>query len=515
MPLMRSFRSVGVGPAVWVASCVFVGAVPAAGPARAANAQSAAPTHTALDAELTQLFTALPGRFAGEAPDPGKPGSRSPLFHKIARVNAPQFGSNAVFYHQISRDSLDSTAPFLRKFYVFDRNPARRANSMRAFVLTDAVAGANFERDAAAVAALDPAKLMSFPRGCDVSWTLDAGRKTFVGRVHQESCAFDSAAFRQRVSPEMTYELNDAGFAQQEQFFDAAGKPLFPPTGLVAAARQTPPPPPAGTMAAVLAASGPDEWRQLDPERTLYMQLAAGRVVIELAPQFAPLHVENIKALVRERFFDGLAINRVQDNFVTQWGDADGNRALVHAAATVPPEFTRAWTRDLPFTALPDRDGFAPAVGFSGGFAVAGDPATRQIWMAHCYGALGVGRGNEVDSGNGTELYAVIGHAPRQLDRNIAVVGRVVGGMELLSGLRRGPAPMGFYEQAGERTPILSVRLATDLPPGERSRIELLRTDSPSFKALIEARRNRRDDWYKVPAGYIDLCNVPLPSRSY
>jgi peptidylprolyl isomerase len=74
---------------------------------------------------------------------------------------------------------------------------------------------------------------------------------------------------------------------------------------------------------------------------------------------------------------------------------------------------------------------------------------------------------------------------------------------------------MGFYEHASERTPIVSVRLAAELPESERSHIELLRTDSASFRAVIEARRNRRDDWYKVPAGYIDLCNVPLPSRSY
>ena len=72
---------------------------------------------------------------------------------------------------------------------------------------------------------------------------------------------------------------------------------------------------------------------------------------------------------------------------------------------------------------------------------------------------------------------------------------------------------MGFYKTAAERTPIRQVRLAADLPASERSELEALRTDSPTFAALVEARRNRQDDWYKVPAGRIDLCSVGLPVR--
>jgi peptidylprolyl isomerase len=73
---------------------------------------------------------------------------------------------------------------------------------------------------------------------------------------------------------------------------------------------------------------------------------------------------------------------------------------------------------------------------------------------------------------------------------------------------------MGFYATPGERVPITSVRLATELPPAARTRLEVLRTDTPTFAALVEARRNRRDEWYQVSAGYIELCNVPLPVRA-
>ena len=266
------------------------------------------------------------------------------------------------------------------------------------------------------------------------------------------------------------------------------------------------------TMTEVLGASVAADWRPLDPESTLYLQLATGRVVIELAPAFAPLHAANLRALAREHYFDGLAVLRSQDNYVVQWGDPDGKRPLGKAAATLAPEFTVP-VRGLPFTRLPDADGYAPEVGFSNGFPVGRDPRSGEGWLTHCYGMVGVGRGNELDSGTGTELYVVIGNAPRHLDRNIAVIGRVVKGIELLSTLPRGTGPLGFYEKPEQYVPIISVRLAADVPAAERERLEVIRTDTATFERLVESRRNRRDDWYKVPAGYVELCNVPLVVR--
>lgn len=267
------------------------------------------------------------------------------------------------------------------------------------------------------------------------------------------------------------------------------------------------------TMNDVLAASTPSDWRPLDPGNTLYVELASGRVVIELAPAFAPEHAANIRTLARQGYFDGLPIIRSQDNYVVQWGDPDGKRDLGKARAALPPEFTVPWPASLPFTRLPDVDGYAPEVGFAEGFPVGRDPKTKQAWLAHCYSMVGVGRGNEVESGSGAELYVVIGHAPRHLDRNIAVVGRVVQGMELLSTLPRGTGPLGFYEKPEQYVMIRSVRLAADVPPAERTRLEVIRTDTPTFSALVESRRNRRDDWYKVPAGHVELCNVPIVVR--
>ena len=274
--------------------------------------------------------------------------------------------------------------------------------------------------------------------------------------------------------------------------------------------------PPKPSVGEIVKGAQAADWRALDPENTLYMELPKGRVVIELAPAFAPNHVKNIKALVRAHYFDGLDVLRVQDNFVVQWGDPDEDneraRKVVGAQPTVKAEFTAPVAAATHFARLPDRDGYAPQAGHSDGFPVGRDPKTGETWLAHCYGMVGVGRDNDADSGGGTALYAVIGPA-RQLDRNLTVVGRVVSGMPLLSSLARGPGPMGFYDRPEMNVPIRAVKLAADVPAAQRSQIEVMRTERPIYQDVVDAQRNRGGPFMKVSAGYIDLCAAPIPVR--
>ena len=269
----------------------------------------------------------------------------------------------------------------------------------------------------------------------------------------------------------------------------------------------------------IIDAAPASAWRDLDPANTLYMELPAGRVIIELAPGFAPEHVANIKTMAKGGFWDGLTIYRSQDNFVVQFGDAEGEeagKAKPYPTGTrtrLPAEFTRS-TEGARFDKLPDIDGWAPQVGFIDGMPAARDPKAGKAWITHCYGVLGAGRNNAPDSSIGAELYVVIGQAPRALDHQLSVVGRVVRGMELLSTIPRGPEPMGFYQKPEQRAPIKAIRLASEVPAAERTPLQLLRTDSQAFIDATEARRNRVDDFYTVPAGHIDLCNVALPVRS-
>ena len=275
------------------------------------------------------------------------------------------------------------------------------------------------------------------------------------------------------------------------------------------------------SAAQILSDSKPWEWRRPDPDDLLVMNLPSGRVVIELDPEYAPLHVANIRTLVREHYFDGLAIVRVQDDFVAQWDDPEaddgGNprkvRSLGKAKVKLPPEFTRRITGTLPWVRLPDGDVYAPEVGFSQDFPVARDPAQHETWLVHCYGTVGVARDNAPDSGNGSALYVAIGQAPRRLDRNLTVVGRVIEGMDRLSSLRRGRGPLGFYAHPRNRTPILSIRLAADMPPAARPHLQILRTHSPTFQRLLEAARERHDAFYSTPPGKVGICAMSVPVR--
>lgn len=272
--------------------------------------------------------------------------------------------------------------------------------------------------------------------------------------------------------------------------------------------------PPKPSLADVLKASKPGDWRALDPDNTLYMDLPTGRGIIELAPSFAPATAANIRALVREKYFDDLFIIRSQDGFVVQWGDPDEeNPKPFKAAKTIKAEFTAPIKSAGSFTRLKDGDVYAPQVGHVEGFPAARDPASGQTWLVHCPAMIGVARDTGSDTGNGSQLYVVTGHAPRHLDRNITVVGRVVQGMPLLSVQPRGTGAAGFYEKPEQRMPLKLVRMAADVPEAERSRLEVMRTDSATYQAVVEAQRNRGGPWTKVAAGRIDLCNAPIPVR--
>jgi peptidylprolyl isomerase len=246
----------------------------------------------------------------------------------------------------------------------------------------------------------------------------------------------------------------------------------------------------------------------------MVIDLASGkRVVVQLAPAFAPVHVANIQKLARAGYWQGAAIYRVQDNYVAQWGNNDSEKPLPTGVVKTPPaEYHRA-LKGLKIVPLGSPDPYAPAVVFSGGWPVAYDPKAGTANLTHCYASVGVGRGLSPDTGMGGELYAAIGHAPRHLDRVIAVVGRVVSGIENLSSLPRGTEALGFYKERTSDVPISSVHLASELAPAARPRFEYLKESSASFGRWLHLRKNRKDDFYIRPAGGVDLCNAPVPVR--
>ncbi|MEY2926786.1 MAG: hypothetical protein RL367_1263 [Pseudomonadota bacterium] len=320
-----------------------------------------------------------------------------------------------------------------------------------------------------------------------------------------------------------------------------------------------------------IVAAAPDaDWTAISPDDLLAMDLAPDakgkprRVVIQLMPPpFSQGWIGNIRKLAAAHWWDGTSVNRVQDNYVVQWGDVTEKKALPPGLVRVPESQYIADIREEPIDdpivhghtvkpwatnvtgegklqgplagqfALWRKKGqksypliqyrsetYGWPTGFSGGWPVSGDLNARgfgktgEIWPTHCYAMVGVGRSLSPDTGSGAELYTVIGHAPRHLDRNIALVGRVIEGIEHLSSLPRGTEALGFYKTAEERVPILSTRLATDLPTDKPlPRYQYLSTESASFAKYADARANRRDPFFIKPAGGADICNIPVPVR--
>lgn len=262
----------------------------------------------------------------------------------------------------------------------------------------------------------------------------------------------------------------------------------------------------------ILDQSPASDWRPLDPENTIYMELPQGRVVIELAAAFAPNHAANIRTLARSGYFDGAFILRSQDNYVVQWGRDDGDTTPRGGAATTIAHEITVPSNSVPFSRFVDPDTYAPQVGYSDGFPVARRGA--ETWLVHCYGMVGSGRGEGLDSGSGDSLYAVNSTPARNLDRNITLVGRVVQGMDILSTYRRGTGALGFYETPEERTTIRSVRVAADVPAVERTNLETLRTDSATWARLVDSRRTRRDSFFSAnPSNRLGVCNIADPVR--
>lgn len=286
---------------------------------------------------------------------------------------------------------------------------------------------------------------------------------------------------------------------------------LLSAVALVAAA----PPAAPKTPTDAIAASKPAEWQEIPADNLLVIDLASGkRVVVQLAPEFAPVHVANIQKLARANYWQGAAIYRVQDNYVAQWGNNESEKPLPAGVVETPPaEYDRA-LKGLNIVPLGSPDAYAPAAGYARGWPVAYDPKAGIANLTHCYGSVGVGRGLSPDTGMGGELYAAIGHAPRHLDRVIAIVGRVVSGIEHFSSLPRGTEALGFYKERSSDVPIASVHLASELAPAARPRFEYLKETSTSFATWLRIKKNRKDDFYIRPAGGVDLCNAPVPVRA-
>jgi peptidylprolyl isomerase len=256
------------------------------------------------------------------------------------------------------------------------------------------------------------------------------------------------------------------------------------------------------------------DWRDVDAENLVVMDTKHGRVLLELSPLFAPTHADRFRSLVRAKFYDGQSFYRVIDGFVAQGGIGEGDDKKLPEWPALKAEFDRNIGIDVEFVPLGSPDLFAERVGHVDGFPVGQSRKDKRMWLLHCPGALAMARDNDPDTG-GTEFYVPIGQAPRRLDRNLTVFGRVLDGMQFLQKLNRGDPKVesGVIQDPARRDPIVRVQMAADMPEADRPRVQVMDPASKAFEAFKAQRRNPAPDFYKRVSPNLDICAFNAPIR--
>ena len=270
-------------------------------------------------------------------------------------------------------------------------------------------------------------------------------------------------------------------------------------------------------IAGPVAAQTP-EWREVPAENLLVIETTKGRVLVELAPDVAPQHVERVRTLTRQGFYDGITFPRVMAGFMAQTGDPLGTGLGSSELPDVPAEFTFRRGTEQPFVEVTGSDTAfrRPAggqVGIYGGLPISTQPdgqmfVTRDgrvdgsAWF--CPGVVGAARnGQSVDSAN--SQFFIMRAANFTLNGAYTVWGRVVDGMDAIMLLRSGDPNSGMVPEA-ERDRMTRVRLASDIPAGERPAVRVLDPRSARFAQLVEERRTAR-------GGSFSVCDLTLPSE--
>jgi len=156
-----------------------------------------------------------------------------------------------------------------------------------------------------------------------------------------------------------------------------------------------------------------------DPEHTLYLETKDGRVAIELRPDLAPSHVEQIKTLVRRGFYDNTPFHRVIEGFMAQGGDPSGTGQGGSDLANIPAEFTRAAKFER--------------------------------------GTCGMARTSDPNSAN-SQFFIMFAPAPH-LDGQYTIWGQVVEGMEHVDSIKRGASGSGVVQEPDR---IVRMQIAAD-----------------------------------------------------
>jgi peptidylprolyl isomerase len=255
-----------------------------------------------------------------------------------------------------------------------------------------------------------------------------------------------------------------------------------------------------GPAAAVVPDLPDAAWRTVDPEQLLLIETAYGTVGVELYPEIAPLHIERIKLLTRQGFYDDVPFHRVIRGFMNQTGDGElGNGAGGSDLPDLPAEFTFRRSEDM--VIAPDE-----AAGFYKALPVSSQPSA-QAWITpdgkveahgfHCEGVVSAARTNDPNTAN-SQFFLMRGQN-ENLDKTYSIWGATVMGRNILTRIRVGTVgdDPSFVPDRMSR-----VRIAADLPEGERPTVQVIDTAGAEFQ-----------NWIALQS-YDDICEIELPTRT-
>jgi peptidylprolyl isomerase len=265
---------------------------------------------------------------------------------------------------------------------------------------------------------------------------------------------------------------------------------------------------PAPTAAPTPApAPAPSEWREVAPDNLLVIDTNRGRILIELSPLAAPGHVERIRLLARRQFYDGIVWHRVIDWFMAQTGDPLGNGEGQSWYPNLKGEFTFQRTPETPFVAVARPTG--SEIGFIGSLPVQTQPdsllalngsGSASTWGLYCPGVAGMARDDDPDSAN--SQFFLMRQAYPSLEKRYTVWGRVVSGLDVVRAIKVGEGDNGAM--VGEPDRMIRVRVASELPEGERPTVRMA---DPASTAVTELVRQAR----QAKGADFSICDIDLP----
>ena len=255
------------------------------------------------------------------------------------------------------------------------------------------------------------------------------------------------------------------------------------------------------------------DWRELDLENTLYITTKYGVFVVEMAPEFAPNHVAQIKILARQKFYDDITFHRVIDGFMNQTGDPKGDGTGDSQLPDIDAEFTFRRPTKMTMTTVARQmfDGGVEATGFYKSYPIASKPISQAIltkdgkveaWGVHCPGTLSMARGPESINSANSQFFLMRGEST-SLNQLYSIWGMTVWGREHLTKINVGTfgKDPGFIPDM-----MLTVRVAADVPTAEIIPVQVMKTDSQAFKSYVDS--------LKSPTGKpAKVCDITVPSR--